>query len=241
MNDSLTATVLIALLGGALRVSTPFMFVALGECLTEKSGRVNLGLEGTLVLGAVSAYATSYHSGSPWLGVFAAGCAGASLGAIHGFVCKLPRVNDIAIGIAMMLLGTGVAFFFGKAYIQPTAPRLESISLGDWTGNPKLATALQINPLLIVGVVTAFVLWWAFANTRWGLLVRMSGDSAPAARAHRRLLGRATAPRVAPAARAEHRAASTACSFSCAPRPPRAVPRRSATVSRMSTSVLRSK
>ena len=55
MNDGLITTVLIALLGGALRVSTPFMFVALGECLTEKSGRVNLGLEGTLVLGAVSA------------------------------------------------------------------------------------------------------------------------------------------------------------------------------------------
>jgi len=183
MNDSLVATVLIALLGGALRVSTPFMFVALGECLTEKSGRVNLGLEGTLVLGAVSAYATSYHSGSPWLGVLAAGCAGGALGAIHGFVCKLPRVNDIAIGIAMMLFGTGIAFFFGKAYIQPTAPRLESISLGDWTGNPKLATALQINPLLIVGVITAIFMWWAFANTRWGLLVRMSGDSAPAARA----------------------------------------------------------
>jgi simple sugar transport system permease protein len=183
MNDSLVATVLIALLGGALRVSTPFMFVALGECLTEKAGRVNLGLEGTLVLGAVTAYATSYHSGSPWLGVFAAGCAGAALGAIHGFVCKLPRVNDIAIGIAMMLLGTGVAFFFGKAYIQPTAPRLESLALGAWTGDAKLATALQINPLLIVGIAAAIFMWWAFANTRWGLLVRMSGDSAPAARA----------------------------------------------------------
>ena len=58
-------TVLIAMLGGAIRVSTPFMFVALGECLTEKSGRVNLGLEGTLVLGAMVAYATSYHTGSP--------------------------------------------------------------------------------------------------------------------------------------------------------------------------------
>ena len=68
--------VLFAIIGGALRVSTPFMFVALGECLTEKSGRVNLGLEGTLVLGAMSAYAISYHTGSPWLGVLAAGCAG---------------------------------------------------------------------------------------------------------------------------------------------------------------------
>jgi ABC-type uncharacterized transport system permease subunit len=183
VNDSLLGTVLVAILGGALRVSTPFMFVALGECLTEKSGRVNLGLEGTLVLGAMSAYAVSYHSGSPWLGVFAAGCAGAALGSVHGYVCKLPRVNDIAFGIAMMLLGTGLAFFFGKAYIQPTAPRLDSISLGAWTGNAKLASALQIHPLLLIGVAVAFFMYWAFANTRWGLLVRMSGDSAASARA----------------------------------------------------------
>ena len=84
MNDAVL-TVLIAMLGGAIRVSTPFMFVALGECLTEKSGRVNLGLEGTLVLGAMVAYATSYHTGSPWLGVLAAGVAGSLLGAMHGY------------------------------------------------------------------------------------------------------------------------------------------------------------
>ncbi len=120
MSDNALVIVLFAIVGGALRVSTPFMFVALGECLTEKSGRVNLGLEGTLVLGAMSAYAISYHTGSPWLGVLAAGCAGACLGAMHGYICKLPKVNDIAIGIAMMLFGTGIAFFFGKAYIQPS-------------------------------------------------------------------------------------------------------------------------
>ena len=79
------------MLGGAIRVSTPFMFVALGECLTEKSGRVNLGQEGTLVLGAMVAYAASYHTGSPWIGVFAAGVAGSVLGAMHGYICKLPQ------------------------------------------------------------------------------------------------------------------------------------------------------
>ena len=119
MSQSAYLIVLVALIGGALRVSTPFMFVALGECLTEKSGRVNLGLEGTLVLGAMTGYAISYQTGSPWLGVLAAGCSGSMLGAMHGFICKLPRVNDIAVGIAMMLFGTGVAFFFGKPYIQP--------------------------------------------------------------------------------------------------------------------------
>ena len=183
MTEGAGLIVFVAIIGGALRVSTPFMFVALGECLTEKSGRVNLGLEGTLVLGAMTAYAISFHSGSPWLGVFAAGCAGSVLGAMHGYICKLPKVNDIAVGIAMMLFGTGVAFFFGKAYIQPSAPRLGSFSLGAWTGNQQIATALQINPLLLVGIAVAIIMAWAFANTKWGLIVRMTGDSAPSAKA----------------------------------------------------------
>ena len=66
-------TVPLAVFGGAIRVSTPFLFVSLGECITERSGRINLGLEGTLVMGAMSAYGISYLSGSPWLGVLAAG------------------------------------------------------------------------------------------------------------------------------------------------------------------------
>src|ERR1700685_4727967 len=103
MSDILT--VLIAMLGGAIRVSTPFMFVALGECLTEKSGRVNLGLEGTLVMGAMVGYAASYHTGSPWAGVLAAGFAGSALGAMPGYIWKVPTVNDVAVGIAMSVLG----------------------------------------------------------------------------------------------------------------------------------------
>src|SRR6202048_1435883 len=181
MSDGLT--VLISMWGGAIRVSTPFMFVALGECLTEKSGRVNLGLEGTLVLGAMVGYAISYHTGSPWAGVIAAGVAGSLLGAMHGSICGLPRVNDVAVGIAMMLFGVGVAFFFGKPYIQPTAPRLPSIPLGAWSDNTSLKSALDVNPLFFVGIVIAIAMGWALRNTRWGLVVRTVGDSAAAARA----------------------------------------------------------
>ncbi len=181
--DNALVTVLIAMLGGAIRVSTPFMFVALGETLTEKSGRINLGLEGNLVLGAMVAYAVSYLTGNAWLGVLAAGGSGLFLGALHGYICKLPRVNDIAVGIAMMSFGTGLAFFFGKPFIQPTAPRLDAIPLGDWTGNPALAQALQVNPLFFVGIALAIFMFWAFKNTRWGLIVRMTGDSAASAKA----------------------------------------------------------
>src|SRR5579862_4168367 len=103
-------TVPLAVLGGAVRVSTPFLFVSLGECITERSGRINLGLEGTLVMGAMSAYGVSYLSGSPWLGVLVAGCVGMALGGLHALICSRPRVNDIAVGIALMLFGTGLAF-----------------------------------------------------------------------------------------------------------------------------------
>ncbi|MFI5409454.1 ABC transporter permease [Kaistia sp. UC242_56] len=175
--------VFIALVGGAIRVSTPFMFVALGESLTEKSGRINLGLEGNLVLGAMVAYAGSYTTGSPWLGVLMAGCSGLVLGAMHGYICKLPKVNDIAVGIAFMSFGIGLAFFFGKPYIQPTAPRLEAIPLGGWSSDPLVAQALQVNPLFFLGIALALFLRWAFANTRWGLILRMTGDSAASARA----------------------------------------------------------
>jgi len=182
-DDSTLSVVLLAMIAGAIRVSTPFLFVSLGECLTEKSGRINLGLEGTLVFGAMAGYAVAYESGSAWLGVLAAGLSGCVFGALHGWICKLPKVNDIAIGIALMLFGTGLAFFLGKAYIQPQAPRLPSISLAGWTGNPQLEQAFQVNPLFLVGIVLAVAMWWAFKNTRFGLIVRMTGDSAAAARA----------------------------------------------------------
>lgn len=175
------AIVLTAMLGGAIRVSTPFIFVALGETLTEKSGRINLGLEGTLVLGAMLGYATAYLTGSPWLGVLAGGGAGVLLGTLHGLLCSLPRVNDIAVGIAMMTLGTGLAFFFGKPFIQPEAPHLPAIPLGDWTGDPALAVALRVNPLFFLGIAAALLMAWGFRNTRIGLVVRTTGDSAAAA------------------------------------------------------------
>lgn len=173
----------LAVLAGAIRVSTPFLFVSLGECLTEKSGRINLGLEGTLVLGAMLGYATSYLTGSPWAGVLAAGGVGALAGLLHGALCSLPRVNDIAVGIALMLLGTGLAFFFGKPFIQPQAPALPSLELGWWSASEQVRSALRINALFLIGLGLAAAMLWAFRATRWGMVVRMVGDNAEAARA----------------------------------------------------------
>jgi ABC-type uncharacterized transport system permease subunit len=171
----------LAMLAGAIRVSTPFLFVSLGECLTERSGRINLGLEGTLVMGAMSAYGVALLSGSPWLGVLTAAGIGLMLGGLHAAICNLPRVNDIATGIALMLLATGLAFFLGKPFIQPKAPNLPALELGWWSSIPQVRQALQVNWLFIAGVALAPLLWWALRNTRWGLTVRLAGESVDAA------------------------------------------------------------
>jgi ABC-type uncharacterized transport system permease subunit len=172
-----------AIVGGALRVGVPFLFVSLGECLTEKAGRINLGLEGVLVLSAMAAFGGAYLTGSPWLGVAIGAAAGAALALLHGLLCSLPRVNDVATGIALMILGSGLAFYLGKPLIQPQAPQLPPIALGGWSDSPMAQAALQVNPLLPLGVLLAVLVTLGLSRTRWGLLVRLAGESATATRA----------------------------------------------------------
>jgi general nucleoside transport system permease protein len=173
----------LAIIGGTLRGSAPFLFVSLGECLTEKSGKINLGLEGTLLTGAMTAYAVSYLTNNPWLGVIAAGFAAIGLGIIHAFLSQLPRVSDVAVGVAMFIFGSGIAFFFGKPFIQPKAPPLPLFELGAWSNYPPLQSALQVSPLLLIGMAIAPLMYWFFQSTRWGMYVRAVGDSPSAARA----------------------------------------------------------
>ena len=173
----------LAILGGAIRVGTPLLWVSLGETVTEKAGRINLGLEGTLLMGAMTAYAVSLLTGNPWLGVLAAAAVGVVFGLLHGALCSLVRVNDTAMGIAMMLAGSGLAFWLGKPLIQPSASDLQSIELGGWSAMPAVQAALAINPLFVIGVALAFAVYWAFGHTRVGLRLRVVGDSENAARA----------------------------------------------------------
>jgi general nucleoside transport system permease protein len=173
----------LAILGGAIRVGTPLLWVSLGETVTEKAGRINLGLEGTLLMGAMTAYAVALTSGNPWLGILAAACVGTLFGVLHGALCSLTRVNDTAMGIALMLAGSGLAFWLGKPLIQPSAPDLPAIELGSWSTMPAVKAALGINPLFVIGVLLAFAVYWAFGHTRVGLRLRVVGDSENAARA----------------------------------------------------------
>ena len=126
MTGSAWLDLFFAIVGGAIRVGTPFLFVSLGECLTEKSGRINLGLEGVLVFSAMAGFGAAYLSGSPWLGVLAAAGSGALLGLLHGLVCSLPRVSDIATGIALDAAGHRPGLLPGQA-ADPAAGAADSL------------------------------------------------------------------------------------------------------------------
>ncbi len=186
------AAVLFALIGGAISLSTPYLFVSLGECITERSGRVNLGLEGTMILGAFSSYAVAYQVATanppltpvaPWIGVLVAGIVGVVMGFLHAYLCSKDRVNHIAVGIALMIFGVGLAIYLGKPYIQPKAPHLQALSLGGWSSYAAIQSAFKINGLFILGLILAPTLAWAFTNTRWGMILRMAGESTDASRA----------------------------------------------------------
>ena len=182
----------LALFVGSIRVGTPFLFVSLGECITEKAGRVNLGLEGTLIMGAMTGYALSVETAkwgappsvAPWLGVIGAGVVGGLFGVLHAVICNRPRVNYVAVGIAMMILGLGLASYLGTPYIKPSAPKLPDIdfSFGLSVG-PMVRDALHVNALFVLGVILAPVLSLAFVYTRWGMVLRLAGESEEAAAA----------------------------------------------------------
>ena len=172
--------IVLAIIGGAIRISTPFLFVSLGECITQKAGRINLGHEGSLIMGAMSGYGASLFTGSAWMGILIAGLVGSLFGLFHGWICNREGVNHTAMGIALMMLGTGLAFFFGKSLIKPTAPRLGDFSLAWFSSIPQVKQAFLINGLFPIALLFAILFHFAFRYSRWGMILRLAGENADA-------------------------------------------------------------
>jgi simple sugar transport system permease protein len=108
---------------------------------------------------------------------------GAILGALHAVLCNRPRVNSVAVGIAMMIFGIGLAKYLGKPFIQPKAPQLPAIEFGSWSDIKQIREALSVNVLFLLGVGLAPFLAWMLKCTRWGMMVRVAGENVDAAAA----------------------------------------------------------
>jgi simple sugar transport system permease protein len=175
---------LIAILAAAVAAGTPIVFAALGELITEKSGVLNLGVEGMMLVGAVAGFAATAATGNPWLGTLAGMAAGASMALIFAVLTLQLMANQVASGLALTLFGIGFSAFVGKP--------LESISLGsqDAWAVPLLSRIPVLGPVLFQHHLLVYCSWGLFAGLSWflyrsraGLVLRAVGESPESAHA----------------------------------------------------------
>ena len=173
----MSADLLVPLLAAAVVSGTPILYATLGEMLTEKSGVLNLGVEGVMLLGCLVAFVVARMSGSPALACLAAGLAGMLAASVHGLVCLVFQGNQVVSGLALTLFGTGLANYLGTGLVGQAAP-----GYAPWPV-PLLADLPVLGPVLFhhdVLVYLSYLLpglcWLFFHHTRAGLNLRAVGE-----------------------------------------------------------------
>lgn len=169
--------IVVDVLAGGVRGGTAILYAALGETLAERAGVINLGTEGSMLTGALAAYAVAAGTGDPWAGVLAGALAGALLAAVHAFMVLARGANQLATGLVVLFLGAGLTAMFGAAYvgraISPFQPYpIPGLSEIPWAG-PIL---FDHDPLVYASYLLAPTLWWLLHRSRAGLVVRSAGE-----------------------------------------------------------------
>lgn len=177
-----TLLILVGLLGATLRISTPLLFAALGGMFSERSGVMNIGLEGIMLVGAFVAVVGSYFSGSPWLGVLLGAVAGGALALIHAWLCVDQRANQIVSGTAINMLGTGATSFlvgpiFGQQGVSKLVNEIQPIRVPGLAGLPVIGKFfLSLDPIVLSGLLLVPVAYLFLFRTPWGLRIRSAGE-----------------------------------------------------------------
>ncbi|HEY2332092.1 MAG TPA: ABC transporter permease, partial [Acidimicrobiales bacterium] len=162
---------------GAIVAGTPILFAALGESFAESAGVVNLGTEGSMLVGALTAYAVAASSGNPWLGVLAGGLAGGLLSLLFAWFVLKRGSNQLASGLVILFLGLGLTSLFGVSYVSRDAPTLKVwdvpvLSSIPWIGD----VFFKHDPLVYVAYALVPLTGWFLYRSRWGLLIRGVGE-----------------------------------------------------------------
>ncbi|MBE7383212.1 MAG: ABC transporter permease [Leptolyngbya sp. SIO1E4] len=166
-------------LDASLRLSVPLAFAALGGLLSERSGVLNIGLEGMLLTGAFAAAVGAVFSGSVWLGVLAAAIAGSGLGFLHAYLCVNLFVNQLVSGLAINLTAAGLTAYGARILFDSGTvelPRLTAIALPGLSRLPVIGVLFDQNVLFygLVGLIPA--LTYLLFHTHWGLSLRAVGE-----------------------------------------------------------------
>lgn len=178
MNIDLPIPILVA----TIISGTPILYATLGEILTERSGILNLGLEGIMMVGALAAFLVAKLTGQPVLGFIAGGFFGALLAGVHGLVCLLFQGNQVVSGLALTILGTGLANYLGAPYDGQSVSGFHAYAIPVLSAIPMLGQVLfNHDPLVYLSYMVAPMLWVLLRFTRWGLALRAVGENPEAA------------------------------------------------------------
>ncbi len=173
----MTLLSVLGVLSSAVFSGTSLLYATLGEICGQRSGTVNLGLEGVLLIGASSGFAATCLTGNPYIGVLIAAVAGALTNMILGYLTITRRANQLASGLALMFFGFGLSAWIGRAYVGTRITGLPRIPLPGISTLPVLYRSLfQFDPLIYLSIPTAVLIWWLLFRTRWGLGVRAVGE-----------------------------------------------------------------
>jgi simple sugar transport system permease protein len=166
-------------LRAAIPAGTPLLLGTLGEIYAERSGVLNLGVEGMMIMGAVAGFGTTLATGSPWLGLAMAALVGGLLALIHAFVSITLRANQVVSGLALTMFGLGLSGLIGKRYVGTPLPfRLRSFPIPVLSDIPILGPLLfQHDPLVYVSLALVPLLWLILFRTRAGISIRSVGES----------------------------------------------------------------
>ncbi|GAB6057812.1 ABC transporter permease [Desulfonatronum parangueonense] len=173
---------IIALLAAAVQSGTPILYATLGEMITEKSGVLNLGVEGMMMVGALGAFWFSLTTGSPWLGFLMGGLCASMLAAVHGMVCLGFQGNQVVSGLALTIMGTGLANFLGTPLVGTQGIGFSRMPLPVLSDIPVLGPILFNHDVLVyLSFGLPVLIWLFFRHTRLGLHLRSAGENPTAA------------------------------------------------------------
>jgi len=181
----MNSTQAIVLLSNTLVIAVPLLLAGLGELVSERSGVLNLGVEGMMLIGAVTGYAITVVSGHQWLGLLAAGMAGMLMAALFGLLVLVMLANQVAVGLALSMLGIGLSAYVGQPFTAATIQQtISPWSIPLLVDIPVLGPALfHQTPLVYLALLTVPAIWWFLTRTRAGLVLRAVGESPDSAHA----------------------------------------------------------
>jgi len=170
--------ILIPILAAAVRSGTPILYATLGEILTEKSGVLNLGLEGIMLMGAFTGFAVSMYTGNPWIAIAASFLVGLVITSIHAFLCITMGANQVVSGLALTMAGAGASSLLGRNFIGETISGFGKVHLPFLSDIPFIGSILfDHDPMVYLSYILVLFMFFFLSFTKSGLSLRAVGDS----------------------------------------------------------------